>query len=146
MPDTPGTRAGRRNIPPLRPRVPDTSSHLRLRDGLFEAMLAVTSGLDLDATLQTIVRTATELVDARYAALGIRGAGHQIVEFILEGMGEADLDAIGKVPQGIGVLGLLLDDPRTIRLTEFGKHPASVGFPPNHPPKHTFLGVPVRIR
>jgi signal transduction histidine kinase len=109
-------------------------------------MLAVTSGLDLDATLQTIVRTATELVDARYAALGIRGAGHQIVEFILEGMGEADLDAIGKVPQGIGVLGLLLDDPRTIRLTEIGKHPASVGFPPNHPPMHTFLGVPVRIR
>jgi signal transduction histidine kinase len=119
---------------------------LRLRDGLVEAMLAVTAGLDLDTTLQTIVRTATELVDARYGALGIRGTGHQIVEFILEGMGEADLESIGKVPQGIGVLGLLLDDPKPIRLDDISKHPASVGFPPNHPPMHTFLGVPVRIR
>lgn len=121
-------------------------SPLRLRNGLVEAMLAVTSGLDLDATLQTIVRTATTLVDARYCALGIRGEGHTIVEFILEGMGEADLERIGRVPQGIGVLGVLLDDPRSIRLDEIAKHPASVGFPPNHPPMHTFLGVPVRIR
>lgn len=109
-------------------------------------MLAVTAGLDLDATLQTIVRTATELVDARYGALGIRGTGHQTVEFILEGMGGADLEAIGKMPQGIGVLGLLLEDPRPIRLADISKHPASVGFPPNHPPMRTFLGVPVRIR
>lgn len=121
-------------------------SSLRLRDGLVEAMLAVTAGLDLDATLQTIVHTATELVGARYGALGIRGEGHQIVEFVLEGMGEADLGRIGRTPQGIGVLGLLLDDPRPIRLDDISKHPASVGFPPNHPPMHTFLGVPVRIR
>lgn len=146
MPDTAGARGGRMNIPPLRPRNPDNGSHLRLRDGLVEAMLAVTSGLDLEATLQTIVRTATELVDARYGALGVRGDGHQIVDFIVEGMGQADLDTIGRVPQGIGVLGLLLDNPKTIRLDDIGKHPASVGFPPHHPPMHTFLGVPVRIR
>lgn len=115
-------------------------------DGLVEAMLVVTSGLDLERTLQTIVESATKLVDARYGALGIRGEGREIVEFVLEGMGEADLAVIGRVPQGIGVLGLLLDDPKPIRLDEISKHPASVGFPPNHPPMHTFLGVPVRIR
>jgi hypothetical protein len=106
-------------------------------DGLVEAMLVVTSGLDLERTLQTIVESATKLVDARYGALGIRGEGREIVEFVLEGMGEADLAVIGRVPQGIGVLGLLLDDPKPIRLDEISKHPASVGFPPNHPPMHT---------
>jgi signal transduction histidine kinase len=123
-------------------------SHLPLRamSGLVEAMLVVTAGLDLDETLQTIIRTATKLVDARYGALGIRGEGHEIVDFVLEGMGAADLERIGKVPEGIGVLGLLLDDPKSIRLEEIAKHPASVGFPPNHPPMHTFLGVPIRIR
>ena len=115
-------------------------------DGLVEAMLVVTSGLDLELTLQTIVESATKLVDARYGALGIRGEGREIVEFVLEGMGEADMAVIGRMPQGIGVLGLLLDDPKPIRLDEISKHPASVGFPPNHPPMHTFLGVPVRIR
>lgn len=123
-------------------------SHLPLpaMSGLVEAMLLVTAGLDLDDTLQTIIRTATKLVDARYGALGIRGEGHEIVDFVLEGMGAADLERIGKVPEGIGVLGLLLDDPQSIRLEEIAKHPASVGFPPNHPPMHTFLGVPIRIR
>ena len=115
-------------------------------DGLVEAMLAVTAGLDLDRTLRTIIETATKLVDARYGALGIRGEGHQIVDFVLVGMGEAELAEIGRAPQGIGVLGLLLDDPKSIRLDEIGKHPASVGFPPMHPPMHTFLGVPIRIR
>jgi len=115
-------------------------------DGLVEAMLVVTSGLDLDTTLKTIVKSATTLVDARYGALGIRGEGHQIVDFVLEGMGPADMEAIGRAPQGIGVLGVLLDDPKSIRLDEISNHPASVGFPPNHPPMHTFLGVPVRIR
>lgn len=125
-----------------------TLSQLALREmgGLVEAMLVVTAGLDLDKTLQTIIEMATKIVDARYGALGIRGEGHEIVDFVLEGMGADDLEAIGRVPQGIGVLGLLLDDPRSIRLEDIGKHPASVGFPPNHPPMHTFLGVPIRIR
>ena len=115
-------------------------------NGLIEAMLTVTAGLELDATLQTIVRTATELVDARYGALGIRGEGHELVEFILEGIDETELAALGQPPRGIGVLGLLLDDPTPIRLDDIRKHPASVGFPPHHPPMRTFLGVPVRIR
>ena len=115
-------------------------------DGLVEAMLVVTAGLDMDSTLQTIIETATKLVDARYGALGIRGEGRHVVDFVIEGMGEAELEAIGRLPQGIGVLGLLLDDPKSIRLDDIGKHPASVGFPANHPPMHTFLGVPIRIR
>ena len=115
-------------------------------DALVEAMLTVTAGLDLDLTLQTIIHTAIKLVDARYGALGIRGEGRQIVDFLTQGMDDADLAAIGPMPQGIGVLGLLLDDPKSIRLDDIGKHPASVGFPPNHPPMHSFLGVPIRIR
>jgi two-component system, NarL family, sensor histidine kinase DevS len=148
--------------PPLR----DTLSQLRLRellaevqdrvdrivknrdrvDGLVEAMLTVTSGLELDITLQTIVRTATGLVEARYGALGIRGPDDALVEFIAEGIDEPTRRMIGPPPSGRGVLGLLVDDPKPIRLDDIRRHPASVGFPDNHPPMRTFLGVPIRIR
>ncbi len=151
MSDHPGARPAKGkplSKPLLRELLAEVKDKSRDRiDGLVEAMLAVTSGLDLDTTLQTIVRTATELVDARYGALGIiRGDGREIVDFVLQGMGEADLVAIGRPPQGIGVLGVLLEDPTPIRLDDIRQHPASVGFPPNHPPMHTFLGVPIRIR
>lgn len=115
-------------------------------DGLLEAMLTVTSGLELDATLKTIVRTATELVDARYGALGVRGEDQELIEFITEGVDEQTRALIGPPPSGRGVLGVLLDDPKPIRLDDIRHHPDSVGFPDNHPPMHTFLGVPVRIR
>jgi two-component system sensor histidine kinase DevS len=115
-------------------------------DGLIEAMLTVTSGLDLDATLRRIVQTAIELVDARYGALGVRGQGHNLVAFVFEGIGEEVRALIGDLPQGRGVLGVLIDDPKPIRLDDIQNHPASVGFPPNHPPMRTFLGVPVQIR
>jgi two-component system, NarL family, sensor histidine kinase DevS len=115
-------------------------------DGLVEAMLVVTSGLELDATLRTIVHTAIGLVDARYGALGVRGDGHELVEFIYEGIDEKSRELIGQLPQGRGVLGVLIDDPKPIRLNDIVQHPASVGFPANHPPMRTFLGVPVRIR
>ena len=117
-----------------------------LRDGLMEAMLAVTSGLELDETLTTIVRTATDLVSARYGALGVRGEDHELVGFIAEGIDEQGRQRIGVLPSGRGVLGLLIDDPKPIRLDDIRSHPASVGFPPNHPPMRTFLGVPIRIR
>ncbi|WP_040754415.1 GAF domain-containing sensor histidine kinase [Nocardia transvalensis] len=144
-----------------------TLSHLRLRelltevrdrieqiidvrdriDGLVEAMLGVTAGLDLDQTLTTIVHTATSLVDARYGALGVRGHDHRhLAQFIYEGIDEATRQQIGDLPEGHGVLGLLLSQPEPIRLADLAAHPASVGFPPNHPPMRTFLGVPVRIR
>ncbi|WP_304114519.1 GAF domain-containing sensor histidine kinase [Mycolicibacterium bacteremicum] len=118
-------------------------------DGLVEAMLAVTSGLELDATLRTIVHTAIDLIDARYGALGVRGQdadGHDLVEFVYEGIDETTRERIGPLPQGRGVLGVLIDEPAPIRLDNITDHPASVGFPPNHPPMRTFLGVPVRIR
>jgi signal transduction histidine kinase len=115
-------------------------------DGLVEAMLVVTSGLELDATLRTIVHTAIELVDARYGALGVRGPDHELVEFIYEGIDEKTRELIGSLPEGRGVLGVLIDEPKPIRLDHIFQHPASVGFPPNHPPMATFLGVPVRIR
>jgi signal transduction histidine kinase len=115
-------------------------------DGLVEAMLVVTSGLELDETLRTIVHTAIELVDARYGALGVRGHEHELVEFIYEGIDEAMREQIGHLPEGRGVLGVLIDDPKPIRLENIAHHAASVGFPANHPPMRTFLGVPVRIR
>jgi signal transduction histidine kinase len=115
-------------------------------DGLVEAMLVVTSGLELDETLKTIVHTAIELVDAQYGALGVRGHDHELVEFIYEGIDEEMRDRIGHLPEGRGVLGVLIDDPKPIRLDNISHHAASVGFPANHPPMRTFLGVPVRIR
>ena len=144
--DTPSQLRLRELLAEVQDRVDHIIERRDRLDGLVEAMLMVTAGLDLDRTLQTIVETATKLVDARYGALGIRGEGHQIVDFVLAGMGEAELAEIGRAPQGIGVLGVLLDDPKSIRLDEISNHPASVGFPPNHPPMHTFLGVPIRIR
>ena len=115
-------------------------------DGLVEAMLVVTSGLELDETLRTIVHTAIDLVDARYGALGVRGHDHELVEFIYEGIDEEMRAQIGHLPEGRGVLGVLIDDPKPIRLDNISHHASSVGFPPNHPPMRTFLGVPVRIR
>jgi signal transduction histidine kinase len=115
-------------------------------DGLVAAMLVVTSGLELAVTLRTIVHTAIELIDARYGALGVRGTDHELIEFIYEGIDEDTRDKIGPLPQGRGVLGVLIDEPTPIRLDHIDDHLASVGFPPNHPPMRTFLGVPVRIR
>ncbi len=115
-------------------------------DGLVEAMLAVTSGLDLEVTLSTIVATAIQLVDARYGALGVRGDDHELTEFVYQGIDDETRALIGHLPEGRGVLGVLIDDPKPIRLDDIREHAASVGFPPNHPPMRTFLGVPVRIR
>ncbi|MCZ4517935.1 GAF domain-containing protein [Rhodococcus ruber] len=115
-------------------------------DGLLDAMLVITSGLDLEVTLRSIVESAVELVDARYGALGVRGEGHGLSAFINHGMDEDTRVAIGPLPTGRGVLGLLVDRPNVLRLEDLSAHPESVGFPPNHPPMKTFLGVPIRVR
>jgi two-component system, NarL family, sensor histidine kinase DevS len=91
-------------------------------DGLVEAMLVVTAGLDLDVTLRTIVHTAIELVDARYGAIGVRGEGHHLTEFVYEGIDDDTRAAIGHLPEGRGVLGVLIDDPKTIRLDNIHDH------------------------
>ncbi|WCS11771.1 two-component system sensor histidine kinase DosT [Mycobacterium tuberculosis] len=160
------THPDRANVNPGSPPVRETLSQLRLRelllevqdrieqivegrdrlDGLIDAILAITSGLKLDATLRAIVHTAAELVDARYGALGVRGYDHRLVEFVYEGIDEEPRHLIGSLPEGRGVLGALIEEPKPIRLDDISRHPASVGFPLHHPPMRTFLGVPVRIR
>lgn len=118
-------------------------------DRLIEAMLVVTAGLDLDNTLRSIVHTAIELVDAGYGALGVREtdpASNQLAEFVYEGIDDRTRVLIGDLPRGHGVLGLLIADPKPLRLTRLSDHPASVGFPDHHPPMDTFLGVPIQVR
>ncbi|RJO74128.1 GAF domain-containing sensor histidine kinase [Nocardia panacis] len=116
-------------------------------DRLIEAMLVVTAGLDLDNTLRSIVHTAIELVEARFGALGVRGeAGAELAEFVYEGIDDRTRVLIGDLPRGHGVLGLLIAEPKPIRLSNLSHHPASVGFPAHHPPMSTFLGVPVKVR
>ncbi|ORV26710.1 histidine kinase [Mycolicibacterium confluentis] len=127
-------------------RIPQIMDGRDRLDGLVEAMLMVTARLELDDTLRTIVRTARELLDAEYCALGVRGSGHELAEFIYEGIDELTREAIGPLPSGRGVLGLLIDRPAPIRLDNIQDHPSSVGFPRNHPPMQSFLGVPILIR
>lgn len=115
-------------------------------DGLLEAMLVVTSGLDLDATLRTIVHSATKLVDARYGALEVHDRDNRLVRFVHEGIDEGTVRRIGHLPEGLGVIGLLIDEPKPLRLDDLSQHPASIGFPAHHPPMRTFLGVPVLVR
>jgi two-component system, NarL family, sensor histidine kinase DevS len=115
-------------------------------DGLVEAMLVVTSGLDLNATLRSIVHSATNLVDARYGALEVHDRDKRVLRFVHEGIDEQTVRRIGHFPQGLGVIGLLIEEPKPLRLDDISQHPASAGFPPHHPPMRTFLGVPVRVR
>ncbi|HVK21660.1 MAG TPA: GAF domain-containing protein [Actinokineospora sp.] len=113
---------------------------------LLDAVLAVGAGLELDSTLQRIVQVAVELVDAQYGALGVLGEREGLSEFVYEGIHPEVRDTMGHLPEGRGLLGLLIEHPVPIRLADLSKHPASVGFPPNHPPMHSFLGAPVRVR
>ncbi|WP_055585624.1 sensor histidine kinase [Streptacidiphilus griseoplanus] len=113
---------------------------------LLDAVLAIGSDLDLDVVLRRIVASAVDLVDARYGALGILGEEDSIRQFITVGMDEETIARIGHYPQGHGILGLLIREPAPLRLADLTQHADSVGFPPGHPPMHTFLGAPVRIR
>lgn len=121
------------------------TSPKNLRD-LLEAVLVVGAGLDLDTTLQRIVRAATDLLGARYGALGVRAPGGGLSEFVYEGIDGATRRTMGHLPEGRGLLGLLIDDPRPVRIRELATHASSVGFPPNHPPMHSFLGMPIIVR
>ncbi|MHA6758383.1 sensor histidine kinase [Streptacidiphilus sp. PAMC 29251] len=114
--------------------------------GLLEAVLAVGRELELDQVLRHIVESAVALVDARYGALGVIGEGQRLSQFITVGFDEAQVAAIGPMPQGHGLLGELIRHPEPLRLPELSEHPASYGFPANHPPMHSFLGVPIRVR
>jgi signal transduction histidine kinase len=114
--------------------------------GLLEAVVAISSGLDLESTLRQIVETAIQLVDATYGALGVIGEDNELAEFIPVGLTEAEIARIHHWPQGRGLLGLLVKDPQPLRLASIAAHAASSGFPEGHPPMEAFLGVPVRVR
>ncbi|MFC3574555.1 GAF domain-containing protein [Streptomyces yaanensis] len=113
---------------------------------LLDAVLAVGSDLDLEVVLRSIVESAATLVDAQYGALGVLGDEGTIKQFITVGMDEEDVARIGPYPRGEGILGLLIRHPEPLRLANLAEHPASVGFPPGHPPMCSFLGAPVRVR
>ncbi len=114
--------------------------------GLLEAVVAIGSGLDLESTLARIVETAVGLVDATYGALGVIGDDRRLAEFIPVGLSQEEIGRIHHWPEGRGLLGLLIDDPRPLRLADISEHAASSGFPDGHPPMRGFLGVPVRVR
>ncbi len=113
---------------------------------LLAAVVAIGSGLDLESTLRRIVETAVGLVDATYGALGVIGEGKRLSEFIPVGLSHEEISDIHHWPEGRGLLGLLIEDPRPLRLATIADHPASSGFPDGHPPMRSFLGVPVRVR
>jgi signal transduction histidine kinase len=117
----------------------------RLR-GLLRATQAISTGLDLESLLQRIVTEARMLVGARYAALGVIGTDGMLAEFVHSGMDDETVTTIGHLPEGKGLLGQLIHDPRPLRLRALAEHESSVGFPPGHPPMESFLGAPVRIR
>jgi signal transduction histidine kinase len=114
--------------------------------GLLEAVIAIGSGLELEAMLRRIVEAAIDLVDARYGALGVIGDDNKLTEFIPVGVGAMEIEKIHHWPEGRGILGLLIEDPHPLRLGELSAHAESSGFPDGHPPMHSFLGVPVRVR
>jgi signal transduction histidine kinase len=114
--------------------------------GLLDAFLSVSTGLNLDVTLRRIVEAATELVDARYGALGVLGPNGNLAAFVHVGVDEGLAAQMGHLPEGKGVLGALTAEPRALRLDDLRQHPSSIGFPPNHPEMGSFLGVPVRSR
>ena len=144
---------------PLLPslRLDDLLAELQLRlqavldtrdrtNALLEAVVAVGSHLELEEVLRQIVEAAVELVSARYGALGVIGEGGRLAEFVPVGLDESQIARIHHWPEGRGLLGELITNPRPLRLHDISADPRSSGFPGGHPPMHSFLGVPVRIR
>jgi signal transduction histidine kinase len=128
---------------PVSASTPDEN---RLR-ALVEAGVAITAELSLDALLQRLVEAAAALTGARFAALGVIDRERSGLErFLTTGMDAETQEAIGHLPRGRGILGALIHDAVPLRLHDLGEDPRAVGFPPNHPPMRTFLGVPIHLR
>src|SRR4051812_11323561 len=114
---------------------------------LIEVGRSLLSELDLDVVLDRVLATARDLTGAQYAALGILDERRrELAQFLTRGVDQETHRAIGDLPRGRGILGLLIEDPRPLRLTDLGDHPRSYGFPPGHPPMRGVLGVPILIR
>ncbi|WP_239307923.1 GAF domain-containing protein [Frankia sp. Cj3] len=119
-----------------------TQSRLR---GLLRASRMVASDLSLPVVLTRIVEAACDLVDARYGALGVIARDQNLEQFIHVGFDESMVRRIGDLPRGKGILGLLIREPYPLRLDDITADHRADGFPPGHPPMHSFLGVPIRI-
>lgn len=113
---------------------------------LVDAGIILASELDLETLLQRIADIAREVLSASYAAVGIIGDAGNLVRFVYSGIDEETAREIGPLPDGRGVLGVLIEEGRPLRLTEISDHPRSYGFPAHHPPMHSFLGVPIVVR
>ena len=113
---------------------------------LLDAVVAVGSNLRLEVALRRIVEAAVTLVNARYGALGVIDQDGRLADFIPVGLEDSAIAKIDHWPEGRGLLGLLITDPRPLRLADIASHPGSSGFPDGHPPMKSFLGVPIRIR
>jgi signal transduction histidine kinase len=115
-------------------------------NALFEAVVTVGANLDIEVVLRGIVESAVTLVDARYGAMGVIGDDRSLAEFIPVGVTEEEIRRIDHWPEGRGLLGALINDPKPLRLADLGSNGRSSGFPAGHPPMTSFLGVPIRIR
>src|SRR5438874_8133963 len=114
---------------------------------LLDVGRALVSELDTEAVLERILEEARAITGARYVALGVLDEQRSELErFLTSGIDAATHRAIGDLPRGRGVLGVLIEDPRPLRLADVGRHPQSFGFPAGHPVMHSFLGVPILIR
>jgi signal transduction histidine kinase len=151
-------------MPPERPpsvlpnlRLDDLLAELQVRlqavlatrdrvNALFDAVVAVGTNLDIEVVLRGIVESAVSLVDASYGAMGVIGEGGRLAEFIPVGLSADEIDRIHRWPEGRGLLGALISDPKPLRIDDLSKHELSFGFPAGHPPMTSFLGVPIRIR
>ena len=111
--------------------------------GLVEAGMVLASELDEERLLQRIADLARGVIGARYAAVGIVGGEGGLTRFVHSGVDRETADRIGDLPTGKGVLGVIIEEGRPLRLSEISDHPRSVGFPPHHPEMHSFLGAPV---
>jgi len=112
---------------------------------LLAAVIAITEGLDLPEVLRHVAVAAAAQTGAPYAALGVLGPDNLHEAFIHVGMPPDVVAAIGAPPRGHGVLGLITREQALIRVADIAEHPASVGFPANHPPMTSFLGVPLKV-
>jgi signal transduction histidine kinase len=118
----------------------------RTTHGILEIARSVLAELELDVVLERVLAAAQELTDARYAAIGVLDEPRtQLARFLTRGIDEQARAAIGSLPRGRGVLGVLISDAKPLRLADVGAHPGSYGFPHGHPPMRTFLGVPIVV-
>jgi signal transduction histidine kinase len=122
------------------PRLPEAV------EALDAAVRGISGVLDIDQVLQLIVDRVRELVSATYAALGIVDETGRITQFITSGITAEQRRAIGDLPRGLGLLGLIIRENRAYRIPSIASHPESYGFPPNHPPMTSFLGVPITVK